>query len=135
MSAVPEIPATRSILIVDDDGEITEMTRLILEGAGYAIRLASSGTEALASIAERRPDLLLLDVNMPGMDGWEVLRLLKIEEETRGIPVVMFSVKMEVRDKVHALQEGALDYITKPFSYDELVERVGRIFEKLEVSH
>src|SRR5437867_9238529 len=123
----------RSILVVDDDREIGELTRTILGGAGYSVCVATSGPEALSAVLDLRPDLLLLDVNMPRMDGWEVLRLLKADDATSRLPVVMFSVKMEVRDKVHALQEGAYDYITKPFSYDELLERVGRIFSSLEV--
>ena len=123
----------RRILVVDDDSDIGGLARLILEGAGYAVSIASSGQEALTSLASQRPDLVLLDVNMPEMDGWEVLRLLKIEESTRSLPVVMFSVKMEVRDKVHALQEGAYDYITKPFSYNGLLDRVSRVFSSLEV--
>ena len=70
---------------------------------------------------------------MPDMDGWEVLRLLKADEGSRSLPVVMFTVKMEFRDKVHALQDGAQDYITKPFAYDELLGRLDRIFQSLEV--
>ena len=129
----------RSILIVDDETEIAKVARLTLEGAGYAIRTASSGPEALASIADARPDLVLLDVNMPGMDGWEVLRLIGASDRQAGrdrrLPVVMFSIKLHIHDKVHALQEGAYDYITKPFSHDELIERVGRISQTLEVPH
>ncbi len=68
---------------------------------------------------------------MPGMDGWQVLRVLKVDDRTMSIPVAMFSVKMEVRDKLHGLQEGAFDYITKPFSSDDLLGRVRRIFDSL----
>ena len=71
---------------------------------------------------------------MPEMDGWELLRLLKVDEVGRDLPVVMFTVKMEFRDKVHALQDGAFDYITKPFAYEELLGRIERIFQSLEVS-
>ena len=116
-----------------NDQEIAELTRTILERAGYRVRCSSSAGEALSVILAELPDLLLLDVNMPEMDGWELLRLLKVEDATKQLPVVMFSIKMEVRDKVHALQEGAYDYITKPFSYNELLERVRRIFADLEV--
>jgi DNA-binding response OmpR family regulator len=73
----------------------------------------------------------LLDINMPGMDGWETLKILKVDEATQAIPVAMFSIKLELRDKLQGLKQGAFDYITKPFSYDEILERVGRIFEKL----
>jgi len=76
--------------------------------------------------------LILLDINMPEMDGWQVLKILKVDERTMNIPVAMFSIKMEVRDKLRGLQGGAYDYINKPFSYDELLGRVQRIFENLE---
>jgi DNA-binding response OmpR family regulator len=70
---------------------------------------------------------VLLDINMPEMDGWETLRLIKADDATRHLPVVMFSVKGEVRDKVHGLQEGAVDYLTKPFEVDDLLKRVRRV--------
>ena len=118
-------------MVVDDDEEIVEMTRLILESGGYRVIPVLSGEEALKAVSSARPDLILLDINMPGMDGWEILKLLKVDDETQGIPVAMFSIKFELRDKVHGLKEGAFDYITKPFSYDELLERVDRIFQRL----
>jgi DNA-binding response OmpR family regulator len=123
--------ANRCVMVVDDDREIVEMTRLILESGGYRVVPASSGEEALMLIPSARPDLILLDINMPGKDGWETLKLMKLDGETRHIPVAMFSIKFELRDKVQGLKEGAFDYITKPFSYDELLERVGRIFQQL----
>jgi len=121
----------RRVMVVDDDEEIVEMTRLILESGGYRVIPVLSGEEALKAVSSARPDLILLDINMPGMDGWEILKLLKVDDETQGIPVAMFSIKFELRDKVHGLKEGAFDYITKPFSYDELLERVDRIFRRL----
>jgi DNA-binding response OmpR family regulator len=126
---IPDSP--RRILVVDDDREIVEMTRMILEGGGYKVVPALSGQEALDRVSGARPDLILLDINMPGMDGWEVLKLLKVDEETREIPVAMFSIKFELRDKVLGLKEGAFDYITKPFSCDDLLRRVARIFREL----
>jgi len=122
---------SRRVMVVDDDREIVEMTRLILESGGYQVVQAFSGEDALKSLPAERPDLILLDINMPGMDGWELLKLLKVDEATQGIPVAMFSIRFELRDKVLGLKEGAFDYITKPFSYDELLSRVGRIFQKL----
>jgi DNA-binding response OmpR family regulator len=118
-------------MVVDDDREIVEMTRMILEGGGYRVIPVFSGEEALSRVSSDPPDLILLDINMPGMDGWELLKLLKVDEETQGIPVAMFSIKFELRDKVLGLKEGAFDYITKPFSYDELLDRVAKIFHKL----
>jgi DNA-binding response OmpR family regulator len=118
-------------MVVDDDTDIVDMTRLILEGGGYQVIAAGSGSEALRRLEGERPDLILLDINMPGMDGFQVLRILKIDDRTHDIPVAMFSIKSEVRGKTMGLQEGAYDYITKPFSCDELLGRVGRIFEAL----
>ena len=125
-------PITRTIMVVDDDDEIVDLTRMVLEGGGYQVIPAHSGAGALRALEQSHPDLILLDVNMPGMDGWQVLRVLKVDERTTGIPVAMFSVKMEVRDRLHGLQEGAYDYITKPFSHDELLTRVRRIFDTLD---
>jgi DNA-binding response OmpR family regulator len=119
-----------AILLVDDDPAIVEMTTLLLGQAGYQVQPALSGEEALLRVRERRPDIVLLDVNMPGMDGWEVLRILQSDEGTATIPVVMFSVKYEIRDKVRALQQGACDYITKPFSTEALLNRVEQIFSE-----
>jgi DNA-binding response OmpR family regulator len=115
------------VLVVDDQEEIREMTTLILSGAGYDVQSAGGGEEALRR-ARREPfDLVLLDINMPGMGGWETLRLLREDEDLEGLPVAMFSVKGEVRDKTVGLQYGATDYITKPFAVDDLVARVARL--------
>jgi len=122
---------TRTVMVVDDDSDILDMTRLVLEGGGYRVLPVRGGQEALRTLEEAAPDLILLDINMPGMDGWQVLRMLKVDEKTTSIPVAMFSIKMEVRDKLHGMQEGAFDYIAKPFSCEELLSRVKRIFETL----
>jgi DNA-binding response OmpR family regulator len=130
----PEAGLRRRVLVVDDDREIVEMTRLILESGGYEVLPASSGEEALRNASHEKPDLILLDINMPGMDGWETLKILKVDEATQAIPVAMFSIKLELRDKLQGLKQGAFDYITKPFSYDEILDRVRKIFEKLSGS-
>ena len=117
----------RRILVVDDQDDIREMARLVLTGAGYEVVTASSGREALRLVRAAPFHLVLLDINMPEMDGWATLRLLKADEAFDALPVAMFSVKSEVRDKVAGLKDGAVDYITKPFSVDELTSRVLRI--------
>ena len=118
----------RRILVVDDDPEIRSLTRLVLEGEGYLVDEAADGEAAVARALAGDLDLVLLDVNMPKMSGWETLRVLKADPFLAAVPVVMFTIKAEVRDKVHGLQDGALDYITKPFQVDELAARVRRIF-------
>ncbi len=122
----------RTVMVVDDDADILDVTRLTLEGGGYRVLPARSGSEALRTLEDDRPDLILLDINMPDMDGWQVLRLLKVDERTTSIPVAMFSIKMAIRDRLHGVQEGAFDYIVKPFSTEDLLRRVRRIFDSLE---
>lgn len=118
------------LLVVDDEPDVSRMAELILERAGYRVDVVSSGHEALARVEASHYDLILLDINMPGMDGWEVLRLLKADDATAAVPVAMFSVRGEVRDKVHGLQDGALDFITKPFGVEELPARVATILQR-----
>jgi DNA-binding response OmpR family regulator len=115
------------ILVVDDQREILDITATVLSGAGYEVATAASGGEALAQVGREVFDLVLLDINMPEMDGWETLRLLRADEPPQPLPVVMFSVKGELTDKVRSLKEGASGYITKPFVVDELVARVRRV--------
>jgi len=117
------------ILVVDDQREILDLTATVLSSAGFSVVTASSGDEALDQVADSSFDLVLLDINMPRMDGWETLRLMRADDQLDELPVVMFSVKGEVSDKVQSLQEGASGYITKPFVVDELISRVQRVLE------
>jgi len=120
---------TQRILIVDDQQDILDLTAAVLSGAGYAVEAVNSGGEALERLQRQPFDLVLLDINMPEMDGWETLRVIRADEELGALPVAMFSVKGEFHDKVHSMQEGALDYITKPFVVDALLERIRRILD------
>ncbi|HEX4823241.1 MAG TPA: response regulator [Candidatus Polarisedimenticolaceae bacterium] len=115
------------ILVVDDQDDIRETARAVLASAGYEVVAAPSGREALRLARSEPFDLMLLDINMPDLDGWATLRLVRADEALESLRVAMFSVKGEVRDKVASLQDGAVDYITKPFGIDELVARVARI--------
>ena len=115
------------ILVVDDQEDIREMARLVLLDAGFLVETAASGEEALKRARDLDLDLVLLDINMPGLDGWATLKLLRAAASD--LPVAMFSVKSEVRDKMTSLQDGAVDFIAKPFPVDELVRRVSRIVE------
>ncbi|MCP3982359.1 MAG: response regulator [bacterium] len=119
----------RHVLIVDDQADIRDLTRTLLEAEGYGVRVADCGERALDLLAERLADLVLLDINMPGMDGWQTLRMIRADDDMSAVKVVMFSVKGEMLDKVQGLQEGALDFITKPFAVDELIDRVTRVLE------
>jgi DNA-binding response OmpR family regulator len=126
--------AVRRILVVDDDPGIRDVARLALVAAGYEVETGAHGRDALRTLAARPFDLLLLDINMPVMDGWETLRLVKRDPGLARIPVVMFSVKSEFRDRIQGMQEGALDYVTKPFVTDELVARVRRVLDAAGVA-
>ena len=117
------------VLVVDDQEDIREMARLVLADAGFEVVTASSGEDALRLARGTAFDLVLLDINMPGLDGWSTLKLLRADDATEDLPVAMFSVKSEVRDKMTSLQDGAVDFIAKPFPVDELVRRVSRIVE------
>lgn len=122
--------STARVLVIDDQADIREMARLVLTGAGYDVVTASSGREGLKRVREGGFHVVLLDINMPELDGWATLRLLRADEAHDDLPVAMFSVKSEVADKVASLKDGATDYITKPFGVDELVSRVSRIIAR-----
>lgn len=108
----------RTIAIVDDDIHIGNMVEEVLKGEGYEVLRAYSGTEALLLLSNRKPDLILLDLMMPGLSGEEVLPKIS------GIPVIVVSAKVGIDDKVNLLLGGAADYITKPFDIKELLARI-----------
>jgi putative two-component system response regulator len=113
-----------TILVVDDTHASLKLITDILVAEGYQVRPADSGELALASVAALPPELILLDILMPGIDGFEVLRRLKAREETCDIPVIVLSALTEVAQRVEALNLGAVDFISKPFQPDELLARV-----------
>ena len=115
---------SHSILVVDDESESLVLLIGILAAEGYQVRSADSGRLALASIAAWLPHLILLDIRMPGIDGFEVCRRLKASEETRNIPLMFISAASDVEERVAGLALGAVDYITKPFQREELLARV-----------
>ncbi len=119
----------KKILVVDDEDDILNFLELVLGEKGFDVVTASGGQEALTKAQLERPDLVLLDIMMPQMDGWEVLKLLRVDEETAEIPVAMLSARTEARDRVQGLQEGAIDYICKPFSLQELLGKIEAVFQ------
>lgn len=120
----------RTILIVDDEEDVLDLLQLVFETSGFEVRRAATGKSAVSSAYEQPPDVVLLDVMMPEMDGWQVLRTLKGDERTRQVPVVMLSARAERRDKMIGLQEGAEGYIAKPFSPAEVVREVQSFLER-----
>ena len=132
MNSVPSINRIRkrkTILVVDDEPRMIGFIRMNLEVEGYQVIEASNGLEALDSIRTQLPDLVLLDVMMPDLDGFETLRILR---EFSDIPVIMLTAKGEENDKVLGLELGADDYITKPFGPRELSSRIKALFRRLE---
>ena len=114
----------KSILVVDDTRENLRLLAEILTSRGYRVRPAPNGERALASVQKELPDLILLDIMMPEMDGYEVCRQLKAEEQTRHIPVIFISALGEIFDKMRAFSSGGVDYITKPFQMEEVLARI-----------
>lgn len=113
-----------SIIVVDDTHASLQLLTSILAAEGYQVRPADSGELALASVAAKPPELILLDIRMPGMDGFEVFRRLRARDESREVPVIFLSAAAEVEQRIEGLRLGAEDFITKPFHRDELLARV-----------
>lgn len=104
------------VLVVDDEPDVLLLCRVNLEFEGYTVIDAQDGEQALEKVRLEKPDIILLDVMMPGMDGWEVLASLKEDPTTREIPVVMLTAKVRELDQIHGLTQGAIDYVNKPFN-------------------
>ena len=116
------------VLVVDDDATVSDVVRRYLERAGYVVLLAQDGPAALSVFREQRPDLVVLDLMLPGVDGLEVCR--RMRAESRDLPVVMLTALGEEADRVLGLELGADDYVTKPFSPRELVLRVQSVLRR-----
>jgi DNA-binding response OmpR family regulator len=112
------------VLVAEDDEDILELVVFDLEDEGYDVMTARNGEDAVTLALERAPDLVLLDVAMPGLDGYEVTRRLRAEQATRAIPVVLLTARAQVRDVIEGFEAGANDYVTKPFRPDELRTRL-----------
>ncbi len=106
----------RTVLVVDDEPDVLLLCRVNLEFEGYEVIEAADGEEAMERVRSARPDVVLLDVMMPKMDGWQVLGAIKEDPELADIPVVMLTAKVQDQDQIRGWSQGAADYITKPFS-------------------
>ena len=120
-----------SVLVVEDEKNIQELLQLYLEKEGYAVTVASDGGQGLAKFHAIHPDLVLLDVMMPVMDGWSVCKAIRAESQT---PVIMLTAKGETDDKVAGLKAGADDYITKPFEMQEVLARIEAVLRRSDRS-
>ena len=124
----------RNIIIVEDDEDIADSIRYNLDREGFRVRVAVTGEAALNLILGGPPSLILLDLNLPGMNGFEICRRLRAEPSTASIPILMLTARADETDKVLGLNMGADDYITKPFSMRELVARVNAALRRSEGS-
>ncbi len=122
----------KKILAVDDEKFIVRLVQVTLERQGYQVVTANDGKEALEKVESERPDLMVLDVMMPYMDGFEVLQTLRRNPSTRDIPVIMLTAKAQDADVFRGWQSGVDCYLTKPFNPLELVSFVNRIFQSMD---
>jgi two-component system, OmpR family, alkaline phosphatase synthesis response regulator PhoP len=110
--------------VVDDDKEVVRLMRAYLEQAGYEVLVAYDGETAVHNLRREKPDLVLLDLMLPGMDGWEITRLMRSDASLATIPIIMLTARVDDTDKIVGLEMGADDYVTKPYNPREVVARV-----------
>jgi DNA-binding response OmpR family regulator len=115
------------ILVVDDEPNIAQIMKLTLESGGYEVEVAADGAEGLKRAKESEPDLILLDLMLPNIDGYKVCRFLKFDQKYRHIPIILISAMGETEDKELGAQVGADLYMSKPFQPDELLARIGEL--------
>ena len=120
----------RNILVVEDDPNISDLIHMYLVKEGFDVRIAGDGGKAIEEFQKQAPDLILLDIMLPGQDGYSILEKLKKEPKTRDIPVIMVTAKEAEYDKVRGLDSGADDYITKPFGMMEFISRVKAVLRR-----
>jgi|SRR5581483_431476 two-component system alkaline phosphatase synthesis response regulator PhoP len=120
------------ILVVDDDRQIVRLVKTYLEEANYSVLAAYDGEDALRVIRRERPDLIVLDIQLPGQDGWEITRRMRSDETLKAIPILMLTARVEDSDKILGLELGADDYLTKPFNPREVVARVRAILRRAQ---
>lgn len=124
----------KRILCIEDEAEMIELMRLVLEREGHEVIGAVGGEQGLKFMREKKPDLILLDLMMPGIDGWEVYRQMRADKGLMDIPVIIVTAKAQSIDKVLGLQVAKVaDYITKPFGPKELIGSINRVFAKQNI--
>jgi DNA-binding NarL/FixJ family response regulator len=123
------------LLVVDDEPKLLRAVAADLKGEGYDVATARSGTEALISVAQKLPDLIVSDIRMPGMDGYELARRLRQNQSTALIPVVFLTAKDTTEDRIEGFRTGVDAYLTKPFEPDELLAVIAGILSRVERTH
>ena len=125
----------KRILVIEDEAEMIDLTRIVLEREGYKVLGADGGARGLEMIKQEKPDLILLDLMMPDIGGWEVYRQVKADQELAQIPVIVVTAKAQSIDKVLGLQVAKVDdYITKPFGPKDLLESIDRVLNSEQAS-
>jgi len=124
-----------TVLVVEDESDVVDLLRYNLSRAGFGVMIANDGVEGLEMARKNRPDIIVLDLMLPRMDGLAVCKALKREAETEQMPIVMLTAKSEPNERVNGLELGADDYVTKPFSPRELVLRVQALLRRLRSSN
>ena len=119
------------ILIVEDDRDIAGLVRMYLDKAGHTVEVMLSGADVISRMRQEPPDVLILDVMLPGVDGFTICRALRADTRTEAIPIIILSARAEESDRIQGLELGADDYVTKPFSPKELVARVAAVERRL----
>src|SRR4030043_1452532 len=114
----------KKILVVDDEVDLVETVRFPLEMKGFNVLVSYNGEDALSQARKEKPDLIILDLMLPKLDGYKVCRLLKFDERYKHIPILMLTAKTQEKDKILGKETGADEYITKPFEMDNLIEKV-----------
>jgi len=122
------------LLLVDDEKDLVKMIKINLEEEGFQVETAYDGEEALSKVRRSKPDLMILDIMMPGIDGWEVLSQVRANPETEALPVVILSAKTEEISKLFGYKLGTDDYVTKPFSVKELIARINAVLKRYQIS-
>jgi len=126
---------TKRLLVVDDEPKLLRAIALDLKGEGYAVSTARSGNEALVSVAQRLPDLIVSDIRMPGMDGYALARRLRQNQSTALVPIVFLTAKDTTADRIEGFRTGVDAYLTKPFEPDELLAVIASILSRVERTH
>ncbi len=122
----------KKILVVEDDALIRELVRINLEGAGFVVALATDGFQGLEMARSENPDLIVLDIMLPKMDGFKVCRILKFDDKYKHIPIIMLTARIQEVDKETGFKTGADAYMTKPFEPEELIKKINQVLADTE---
>ncbi|KPJ73141.1 hypothetical protein AMJ52_04305 [candidate division TA06 bacterium DG_78] len=122
----------KRIVVIDDEEDILDFVSRVLTDGGYKVFTAKNAEDGIEVMKKEEIDLLLLDIMLPKIDGWEVIKIMKADEKMKKIPVAMLTARLDSHDKIIGLREGAVDYICKPFTADDLLSRVNDMFKYME---